>query len=143
MSTKVMPRKGLRVRCLNIKPYLRKECIEFTKWLRNQLEFPIRVVIYIKNDMYIKNMYGELVNATFFAPDEKNVEPYIRIATGDVEEIRKKTGKVNAFCNVLCSIAHEIAHYEQWIEDKELSEELADKRAIELMDLYGYVTDNN
>ncbi|WP_157831116.1 MULTISPECIES: hypothetical protein [Bacillaceae] len=55
------------------------------------MEFPIRVVV---TDSQLKTRdTRELASATFFAPYDKTVEPYIRIATGDYEELvseRKK-----------------------------------------------------
>jgi hypothetical protein len=135
-------RTGLRIRCLGIDPYVRKSCLKFVKWLRKQIDFPIRVVVYLKKDYYIKNRKGELVSATFFGPYDKTVEPYIRVATGDFKDLWKECGKISAKCSILNSIAHEIAHYEQWINDEKMLERPAKKRAEELMNKYGYVRCN-
>jgi hypothetical protein len=41
------PREGLRIRCdKEVHPEVRRACLEFAKWLRNEFEFPIRVVVY-------------------------------------------------------------------------------------------------
>jgi len=132
------PRRGLRLR---IEPgvdlEVRKACINFCKWLRRQMEFPIRVVIYLKKDYQIKNRTTkEMVTATFFAPYEKDVEPYIRIATGDYKDLIKERGKIDALYAMLDSIAHELYHYQQWLEDKELEEEEAEEKGSQLVDEY-------
>lgn len=45
------PRKGLRVRSSpNVDPEVRRACLEYIQWIRQQMEFPIRVVIYLKED---------------------------------------------------------------------------------------------
>ncbi|MEH6882331.1 hypothetical protein V7Z92_00085 [Priestia megaterium] len=53
-----------------------------------------------------------MVTATFFAPYEKDVEPYIRIATGDYTDLIRERGKIDALYAMLDSIAHELCHYQ-------------------------------
>jgi hypothetical protein len=132
------PRAGLRLRCESgVYPEVRTVCIKFCKWLRTKMDFPIRVVIYLKVDYRIRNITTkELVSATFFAPHDKNVEPYIRVATGDYDELIMKRGKKDALYAMLDSIAHEIIHYHQWLEDKELNEEDAEEQGYNLVDRY-------
>jgi hypothetical protein len=68
--------------------------------------------VYLKKDYQIKNKYSkELVSATFFAPYDKAIEPYIRIATGDYEELVSERGEIDALWALLGSMAHEIVHY--------------------------------
>ncbi|MEH7361295.1 MULTISPECIES: hypothetical protein [Priestia] len=132
------PRAGLRLRSEpGVDPEVRIVCINFCKWLRTQMEFPIRVVIYLKKDYQIKNRTTKgLVTATFFAPYEKDVEPYIRIATGDYKDLIRERGKIDALYAMLESIAHELCHYQQWLEDKELEEEEAEEKGCQLVDEY-------
>ncbi|MGU3396812.1 hypothetical protein [Priestia aryabhattai] len=132
------PRTGLRLRSEpSVDPEVRKACISFCKWLRTQMEFPIRVVLYLKKDVQIKNRTTkELVTATFFAPYEKDVEPYIRIATGDYKDLIRERGKIDALYAMLDSIAHELCHYQQWLEDKELEEGEAEEKGSQLVDEY-------
>ncbi|WP_218163157.1 hypothetical protein [Paenibacillus sp. BC26] len=86
------------------------------------------MVVYLKRDYQIKNKYTkELVSATFFAPYDKYEEPYIRIATGDYLELVDGRGQDNALASILGSIAHELGHYYQWLDDQELDEIGADK----------------
>lgn len=70
------------------------------------MEFLIRVVVYLKADYQLKTR-RELASATFFfAPYDKTVEPYIRIATGDYEELVSERGKNDALWTILSSMAH-------------------------------------
>ncbi|MFS0892538.1 hypothetical protein [Peribacillus frigoritolerans] len=132
------PRKGLRLRSeAGVHPEVRSVCINFCKWLRTQMEFPVRVVIYLKKDYQIKNRTTkQMVTATFFAPYDKNVEPFIRIATGDYSELIEERGKKDALYAMLDSIAHEIIHYQQWLENRELNEEEAEEEGYKLVDSY-------
>lgn len=136
----IYPRTGLRITSMKgINPEVRRACLEFIKWLRTQMDFPIRVVIYLKRDYRIKNKdTKESVTATFFAPYTHDEEPYIRIATGDYDELLNEIGKDNALFSYLHSIAHEIVHYKQWLIDPmcEFSEEEADLKAERLIDKY-------
>ena len=77
-----------------------------------------------------------MVTATFFAPYEKDVEPYIRIANGDYTDLIRERGKIDALYAMLDSIAHELCHYQQWLEDKKLEEEEAEEKGSQLVDEY-------
>jgi hypothetical protein len=92
---------------------------EYCNWLRKIYCFPIRVPVYVKQKEKIKSMAGEMVSATFFGPYDKYVEPYIRVAAGDYNELLKERGKDNALAAILRSITHELTHYFQWLNDFE------------------------
>lgn len=140
-------RSGLRLRFdKDVNPEVKRACKEFARWLRTEYYFPIRVPVYIKSKEKIKAMDGELVSATFFQPVNRYDEPYIRISTGDYEELLFKRGKDNALAAILCSIAHELTHYYQWINDIQLSdigyERQAKQYALFILDEYKEVTDH-
>ncbi|MBG9810080.1 hypothetical protein ABD68_00100 [Bacillus endophyticus] len=137
-------RTGLRIRSeQGVHPEVRRACLEFEKWLRIEFEFPIRVPVYLKKSDQIKNTFTkELVSATFFAPYDKEQEPYIRIATGDYMELVQELGQDDALASILNSIAHELGHYYQWIDDEELEEESAEDTADYIMDLYAETRDH-
>jgi hypothetical protein len=137
-------RNGLRIRSeQGVHPEVRRACLEFAKWLRKEFEFPKRVVVYLKKDYQIKNRFTkELVSATFFAPLDKSVEPYIRIATGDYIELLGENGQDDALAAILGSIAHELGHYYQWIDDLELDEEGAINNSEYMLDLYAQTRDH-
>jgi hypothetical protein len=102
------PRQGLRIRCeQGVHPEVRRACLEFSRWLREEFEFPIRVVVYLKKDYRIKSQVDkELVTGTFFGPFDKNEEPYIRIATGNYLELLKEIGRDDALAAILGTFAH-------------------------------------
>ncbi|MEH7299994.1 hypothetical protein [Neobacillus drentensis] len=137
-------RTGLRIKSEpGVHPEVRRACLEFAKWLRKEFEFPKRVVVYLKNDYQIKNRFTkELVSATFLAPFDKSVEPYIRIATGDYMELLAENGQDDALAAILGSIAHELGHYYQWVDDLELDEEGAINNSEYMLDLYAQTRDH-
>jgi predicted ATPase len=138
------PLRGLRIRCdQGVHPEVRRACLEFAEWSRKEFEFPIRVIVYLKKDYHIKNKFTkELVSATFFAPFDKSEEPYIRIATGDYIELLEENGQDDALASILGSIAHELGHYYQWIDDLELDEEGAENNSEYMLDLYAQSKDH-
>ncbi|MEM5003989.1 hypothetical protein WKH54_02930 [Priestia megaterium] len=77
-----------------------------------------------------------MVSATFFAPYEEDVEPYIRLATEDFYELIEERGKADALYAMLDSIAYEIIHYQQWLEDRELQEDEAEEEGYKMVDRY-------
>ena len=83
-------------------------------------------------------MFGD-----FFGPIDLHEEPYIRIAVGDYEDLLRERfhgdiqeGKDNALAAILCSIAHELSHYFQWIKDQEAWCELEDHTKYERQAAY-------
>ncbi|MBJ8069588.1 hypothetical protein BWGOE4_16160 [Bacillus mycoides] len=115
-------RTGLRLKFdTDVDPEVRRAIKEFCKWLRREYFFPIRVPIYVKTSYKIKTMDGELVYGTFFGPFDRNVEPYIRISAGDYYDTVQKNGKDKALGYYLVTIAHELTHYFQWINDIKLT----------------------
>ena len=131
-------RKGLRIRCdQGINPAIRTSCLNFGMWLREKMDFPVRVVVYLKKTNTVKNMTTkENVSATFFAPYDKNVEPYIKVATGDYEDLVHEYGEVDALYIIIESIAHEIIHYKQWLSDLDFNESEAEKEGEKLVDQF-------
>ena len=123
-------RTGVRLRIdKNVHSEVKRACIVFLKWLRTEYFFPIRIPIYIKSTKYIRAKDGELVSAVCFLPDEKDVEPYIRIAVGDFNELLLQRGQDNALAAILGSIVHELTHYYQWVNEVQLTYKGAERQA--------------
>lgn len=123
-------RKGLRLRSDKEVDYeVRRSCKEFCNWLRTQYYFPVRVPVYLKSARRLKAMDGDIVCGTFFEPGDIFEEPYIRLATGDYEEMQKKYGKDDALAAILRTMAHELTHYFQWINQIELTPLGAERQA--------------
>lgn len=116
-------RTGLRLRFdKNVDDEVKRSCKEFCAWIRKKYFFPIRVPVYVKSSPKIKSIDGELVFGTFFEPECIYKEPYIRIAAGDYFDLIQKGGKDNALAAILATIAHELTHYFQWINDIKLTD---------------------
>ena len=111
-------RSGLRVTYdSDIHPEVKRACKAFVAWLRTQYEFPQRIRMYVKAKDRIRARDGTLVCGTFLGPYNRSEEPYIRIAVGDYLEIADIRGKDNALASILGTIAHELTHYFQWLND--------------------------
>lgn len=120
---KYKTRSGLRLRIdKEVDLEVKRACKEFCKWLRTEYYFPIRVSIYLKSANLIKALDGDMVVSTFFEPASRCDEPYIRLATGDYLEMLSNNCKDNALAAIIGSIAHELTHYFQWINDVKLTE---------------------
>lgn len=123
-------RSGLRLRfyggvCCNVKSFL----CDFAKWLRCKYEFPIRINVYIKNTLYIKAKDGDKVSATFFGPFDRTEEPYAKIAVGDYGIISEQYDIFSALCSIAASLAHELTHYFQWLNDVRLTQKQEERQA--------------
>ncbi len=93
-------RTGLRIRGARGHPRVRAAIIRFARWLRREYEFPIRVPVYLFPSERIVTIHGEIVCASFFAPWNRRVEPYIRIATGDYAQLRNERGRDDALAAI-------------------------------------------
>jgi hypothetical protein len=135
-------RTGLRIVGKRGHPEVKDAIIRFAGWLRGQYDFPIRVPVYLLPGETVTTMHGEKVSASFFAPWNRKVEPYIRIATGDYPLLRKERGRDNALAAFLNSFAHELVHYQQWVATNVLSERGVRRRAGCIVDRYAQTVDH-
>lgn len=94
---------------------------DFALWLRREYAFPKRINIYVKSQRRIKALEGDLVCGTFFRPADRDKEPYVRIATGDYPDLLEEEGHDNALAALLWTVAHELTHYFQWLNDIKLT----------------------
>jgi len=132
-------RTGLRLRFQKgTDAEVRRACLEFCNWIRKQYYFPIRVPIYVKSSEFIISKSGEKFSAIFFEPFDKHNEPFIRIATGDFNEMKQKSCQDDALASILCSISHELTHYFQWINDIRLTEIGVERQANSYADSIVY-----
>lgn len=103
-------------------PEVRRALIRYARWLRKTYEFPIRLPVYLFPSETIITQDGDHVSASFVAPFSRDVEPLIRIATGDYSLLKRTRGRDNALAAFLWSLSHEIVHYFQWLETGECFE---------------------
>jgi hypothetical protein len=95
---------------------------QYARWLRKAYAFPIRVPVYLFPSRTILTQDGDHVSVTFFAPFDREVEPLIRIATGDYPELKRRWGRNGALTAYIMSLSHEVVHYNQWLETGTISE---------------------
>lgn len=134
-------RTGIRFRYDNtVDAEVKRACMQFAFWLRSEYVFPLRVLIYVKGAETIRTKDGENVVGCFFEPFSYSDEPYIRIATGDYKKLTSNFGKDNALATILASLAHELTHYYQWINNIQLTpigrERQATRYAAYIIDEY-------
>jgi hypothetical protein len=132
-------RRGLRIIGDRGNVEVRGAIIRFARWLRGQYDFPTRVPVYLRPESILVNMHGEECYASFFAPWNRKDEPYIRIATGDYPQIRRRMGRDNALARYLASLAHEVIHYQQWIKSNRLSEKGVVRASHRIVERYALV----
>ena len=117
-------------------PEVRRALIQYARWLRKVCVFPIRVPVYLFPSRTIVTQDGVHVTASFFAPFDRNVEPLIRIATGDYPELKQLRGKNDALAAFIMSLSHEVVHYNQWLETGTTSERGAIVKARSMLRRY-------
>lgn len=108
---------------------LRESLKRFCAWLRKSYVFPVRVPIYVKYAYKLLTKDGDLVYGTFFMPDSRMDEPYIRLAVGYYASDCEKEGKEIAEARILSCLVHELTHYFQWINDLNLTSVGAERQA--------------
>lgn len=129
-------RKGIRIRGHRGNAEVRQALIRFARWLRDNYDFPIRVPVYLFPSSHILTQDGEAVSASFFAPFDPLVEPYIRIATGDYWTLKRKYGRNNALAAFIVSLSHEVVHYLQWAETGTVWEAGVANKALSMLHRY-------
>ncbi len=135
-------RSGLRIVGRRGHPSVRGAYIRFAVWLREHYPFPIRLPVYLgRGRRHTLVTTGESAHASFFAPWSLDVEPYIRISTGDYPDDEASEGRDDALAGYLVSLAHEIVHYQQWIRGEEPSEVGVDEEAEAMVDRYAMTVD--
>jgi hypothetical protein len=86
-------------------------------------------------------MHGDYCTASFFAPFNRMDEPYIRIATGDYEQLRATAGRNDALAAFICSLAHEVVHYQQWVAGEPVRERGVAVKARSILRRYSATVD--
>ncbi len=81
------------------------------------------------------------MSASFFAPYDHNVEPYIRIATGDYPDLKKELGRDDSLAAFIVSLSHEVIHYHQWVRTGRTHERGVCKKAVAMLREYGTSVD--
>jgi hypothetical protein len=133
---KEVRRNGIRICDKGGDPEVKRALIRFAAWLRKEYEFPIRVPVYLYPSEYLITMHGSKASASFFAPWDRNVEPFIRIATGDYRGLKARRGKANSLTAYLSSLAHEVIHYQTWVTSGRTSEKGVARASLAMVRRY-------
>ena len=132
----------MRIRGSRGHPEVRQALIRYARWLRKNYEFPIRVPVYLLPGKVILTGDGKAVTASFFAPYSQEVEPFIRIATGDYLELKAARLRDNALAAFITSLSHEVIHYFQWVNTGKVHEKGVSTQALSMLRMYASEIDN-
>jgi len=102
----------------------------------------VRVPVYLLSGKSVRTSEGQLVSASIFLPWNRKLEPYIRIATGEFQALRRARGRDNALAAHLHSLSHEIVHYRQWVETGRAWEQGVVTKAKGLVERYARTVDH-
>jgi|SRR5713226_1705352 len=144
MSDRITNRRlrGLRIRGHRGHPEVRSAFIRFARWLRTARDFPVLLPVYLIPRDHIRSAAGRLCPASFFAPDSPLEVPFVRVATGDFPKLRRSDGRDAALAAFLCSLAHELVHYDQWLAREALTERGVAKKARRTVSQYNMAVDH-
>ncbi len=118
---RTVERKGLFLHIHpHIHPFIRREVLLFGKWLRLNYQFPIRVHIHIPNARRVLSHDGDLCYGICFIPVDPNESISVYIA-GGYKDIGELQNLQNFTWTTLGTLAHELGHYFQYINQIELT----------------------
>jgi hypothetical protein len=135
-----LTRTGIRIRGARGHKDVRRALIRYARWLRADFEFPIRVPVYLYPHSFLVTGDGRECSACFFEPYDRQVEPYIRVATGDYPQLKRELGRDNALAAFIVSLSHEVVHYQQWTAGITVSERGVAARAVRMLRAYEQTT---
>ncbi len=138
----ITPKAGMRIHGRNGHPEVRDALVRFAKWIRKEREFPVRVNVYLSPEERVIARNGDKYTGLIWIPDDPNLYPYIRIATGDYGERKREHGRDNALASDICTLCHELIHYWQWLEHDDIWERGVPRQASRLLDRYAETTDH-
>lgn len=113
-------RSGLRIRIHpGVHPFVRRELLTYTRWLRANYAFPVRVHVYVPNALKILANDGELCWGRCFWPDDPDEPATIHVAGGcratDIQSLQ------NHIWATIFTLTHELSHYFQHLKGIELT----------------------
>jgi hypothetical protein len=99
------------------------------------------VPVYLSPREQIRTIHGQLGSASFFAPWDRDIEPYIKIATGDYIQLSRKRGRDDALAAFIVSMSHEVIHYQHWVATGGIREHGVARQATAMMRRYAITVD--
>lgn len=134
-------REGLRIVGGRGPRDVRRCLVRYARWLRERVEFPVRLTVYLSPRKVLTTSAGALEHAILFVDPDRSEPPYILIAAGDWNELRRERGRDNALSAYLHVLSEEIVHYRQWIERKPPSRRGAERKGDALVAAYAKCVD--
>jgi hypothetical protein len=131
-------RPGLRLYCRpGVPAHARRTLVPFARWLRYRLPFRHHVPVEVVPEACIETDQG-LAWAAFYAPTMPGDSPRIYLAGGSAAVMRRLHGWTTqrALRVLRVDLAHEVVHYEQWRDGREMTERGVDERARRLVREY-------
>lgn len=98
--------------------------------------------VYLSPNKLVTTIDGKKVVASFFAPFDTDVEPFIRFATGDYEDLRREMNRDDCLATYIDILSHEIVHYQQWIKTGKIWERGVEKKASAMLRAYEKTVDH-
>jgi hypothetical protein len=116
--------------------------IRFAKWIRKEKQFPVRLNVYLSPCLFLTAQDGDQCVGLIRIPNDPQYSPYIRLATGDYEQLKSELGRDNALATNLIAFCHELIHYWQWIDTDRMWENGVYRKARYIVDQYAKTTEH-
>jgi len=123
-------------------PCVRRALIRFARWLRANYSFPIRVPVYLSPMRRLRTSEGEEAVSSFFAPYRRDVEPHIRLATGDYAEMREFRKRDDCLASYIVSLSRQVVLYQHWLKRGRIRRRGVKREATRRLRLYERTTDH-
>lgn len=135
-------RTGIRICGARGHPEVRKSYIRFARWIRKEYDFPIRVPVYLLPGEEFVTVEDERAVASFFGPWDRDEEPYIRVATGDYEQLKIDRGRDAALAAMIDSLIRQIIRYHHWVRTGDIPTRVDGRKADRILSRYSEVVEH-
>lgn len=119
-----------------------RRCLQrYARWLREQVDFPVRVTVYLSPRKMLLTRAGDSAQSILRVPTDRRESAHILIAAGDWNELLRERGRDNALAAYLHVLSEEIVFYRQWIERKQPARRAAERKGEALVRAYAKCVD--
>lgn len=110
-----------------IDPELKRRFLNFSRWIRRNYLFPVRLNVYVLNCEKVKLRNGAMVYGTFRWYPKR--PPNIQIPSAVEPEVKEELPMEEIYDAVLSSLVHELTHYFQWASGAKQSNAISERQA--------------